>query len=144
MPFSVLGRGGGCLLAAFVHRQGVKSREFVFRSQRRRERGTEGVRKEVEMVQVIGIAVENVQCSGAGDGPFEASGNWSLNSCKSPQLHQPRSGLRRIQLEQLQIRHDINHVPAVDEIQSWIYKELGISSKYSSRSTLNSISFSIK
>ena len=30
MPFSVLGRGGGCLLAAFVHRQGVKSREFVF------------------------------------------------------------------------------------------------------------------
>ena len=30
MPFSVLGRGGGCLLAAFVHRQGVKSREFIF------------------------------------------------------------------------------------------------------------------
>jgi hypothetical protein len=37
-----------------------------------------------------------------------------------------------------------NHVPAVDEIQSWVYKELGISSKYSSRSPLNSISFSIK
>ena len=59
MPFSVLGRGGGCLLAAFVHRQGVKSREFVFQIigylwkglQRRRERGTEGVRKEVEMVK---------------------------------------------------------------------------------------------
>ena len=66
MPFSVLGRGGGCLLAAFVHRQGVKSRECVFPNWLSLERvattrrGTEGVRKEVEMVQVIGIAVDNV------------------------------------------------------------------------------------